>query len=176
MRASRFHQIVSFGLVMTAILGCNLLSNVSTPLSPSSTQVLETFSVQATTPFMADTTTPTAKVTPGTQTPVPPTPIIPGPAIPHMAAGQKFDITYIHMVDTNQGWGIGGPAQAEDHVFHTQSGGQTWRDVTPPQPAPTAGDTYCGPGVLLRCFQWLGCLCTSRPVRCPALCPYVVHT
>jgi len=63
-----------------------------------------------------------------------------------LAAGQKFDITYIHMVDTNQGWGIGGVAQAEDHVFRTQTGGQTWRDVTPPQPAPTTGDTLAALG------------------------------
>ncbi len=50
------------------------------------------------------------------------------------------------MVDANQGWGIGGPAQTEDHVFRTQTGGQTWLDVTPPQPAPAAGDAIAALG------------------------------
>jgi|SRR5271157_144977 len=141
MRAGRFHQIVLFGLLMTAILACNLLGNVSTPLAPSGAPP----SIPATTAFLAVGTTLEATAVPATQTPVPSTPIL-GPAIPHLAAGQTFDITYIHMVDTNQGWGIGGPAQAEDHVFRTQTGGQTWHDVTPPQPVPTAGESIAALG------------------------------
>jgi photosystem II stability/assembly factor-like uncharacterized protein len=43
------------------------------------------------------------------------------------------------MVDVNQGWGIGGVNKASDHVFFTKDGGQTWRDVTPPQPDAGAG-------------------------------------
>jgi photosystem II stability/assembly factor-like uncharacterized protein len=62
------------------------------------------------------------------------TPTLTGPALAHLVSGQKIDITYIHMVDVNQGWGIGGLNKASDHVFFTKNGGQTWRDVTPPQP------------------------------------------
>jgi photosystem II stability/assembly factor-like uncharacterized protein len=69
-----------------------------------------------------------------------------GPAIQHLNAGQKIDITYIHMVDTNLGWGIGGLSQASDHVFRTQDGGNTWHDVTPPQPAPAAGNAVAALG------------------------------
>ncbi len=145
MRVSRFHQIMLYGLMMTVILACDLLGNVSTPLAPSKDQLLGTSSVQATTTFLADGTTQAATTIPATQTPVPSKPIL-GPAIPHLAAGQKFDITYIHMLDTNQGWGIGGPAQAENHVFRTQTGGQTWQEVTPPQPAPAAGDAIAALG------------------------------
>jgi photosystem II stability/assembly factor-like uncharacterized protein len=90
------------------------------------------------------TPTPTATTT-QTQEPVTPTPVQ-GQTIPHLAAGQAFDITYIHMVDVNQGWGIGGLAQAEDHVFRTQTGGKTWHDVTPPQPIPAAGETVTALG------------------------------
>jgi photosystem II stability/assembly factor-like uncharacterized protein len=69
-----------------------------------------------------------------------------GPAIRHLKSGQKIDITYIHMQDANQGWGIGGLSQASDHVFRTQDGGNTWHDVTPPQPAPAPGDAVAALG------------------------------
>jgi photosystem II stability/assembly factor-like uncharacterized protein len=67
------------------------------------------------------------------------TPTLAGPALAHLVPGQKIDITFIHMVDVNQGWGIGGLNKASDHVFFTKDGGQTWRDVTPPQPHAGAG-------------------------------------
>jgi len=79
--------------------------------------------------------------TPQTQpVPVEPTPTLPGPGITHVPAGQAISIMNIHMLDPYSGWGIGGLNQAPQHVFRTQDGGVTWRDVTPPQPAPAAGD------------------------------------
>ena len=104
MKASRFRQIVLFGLLMTLILGCDLLGNVSTPLAPSGAQLLGTSSVQATTASLAVGTAPEATAIPATQTLVPSTPIL-GPAILHLAAGQTFDITHIHMVDAKSGLG-----------------------------------------------------------------------
>ena len=68
------------------------------------------------------------------------TPTLPGLAIAHVPAGQAISILKIHMLDPFSGWGIGGLSQAQDHVFRTQDSGVTWRDVTPPQPAPAAGD------------------------------------
>jgi photosystem II stability/assembly factor-like uncharacterized protein len=50
------------------------------------------------------------------------------------------------MVSIVQGWAIGGLKKASDHVFYTLDGGQTWRDVTPPQPAPGAGVSYAALG------------------------------
>jgi photosystem II stability/assembly factor-like uncharacterized protein len=43
------------------------------------------------------------------------------------------------MIDAANGWAIGGPGQGSEHVLSTADGGQTWRDVTPPEPASTAG-------------------------------------
>jgi photosystem II stability/assembly factor-like uncharacterized protein len=145
MRRSRLHQILLCGLILTVVLGCNLLSNVSTPLASSGTPAVETPSVQATATFPASPAIPTAEVALGTQTPLLPQPIQ-GSPIAHLASGQKFGIMYIHMLDANQGWGIGGTDESKDHVFRTQTGGQTWRDVTPPQPAPAAGNTIVALG------------------------------
>lgn len=145
MKANRFLQLVWFGLMVTGMLACNLLGNVSTPLAPSTAQLLETPSMRATNTLPAGSMASETEVIPGTQTLVPSTPIQ-GPMIPHLAAGQTFEMMSIHMVDTNQGWGIGGIDKASDHVFRTQTGGQTWRDVTPPQPAPTAGEAVAALG------------------------------
>jgi photosystem II stability/assembly factor-like uncharacterized protein len=68
------------------------------------------------------------------------TPTLPGPAIAHVPAGQAINILNIHMHDSNSGWGLGGLSQVQDQVFRTQDGGKTWKDVTPPQPAPATGD------------------------------------
>jgi len=41
------------------------------------------------------------------------------------------------MVDATTGWGIGGlTSSAGDHVLFTNDGGNTWKDVTPPQLVP----------------------------------------
>jgi len=68
------------------------------------------------------------------------TPALPGSVIAHVPAGQAISILKIHMLDPNSGWGIGGLNQMQDHVFRTQNSGVTWRDVTPPQPTPPAGE------------------------------------
>ncbi len=95
-------------------------------------------SLTATTPGTA-TSFPTATGQAAVQnTPALPTPSL-GPSISHFSAGQKILITYIHMVNANIGWAIGGVSKASDHVFHSQDGGQTWHDVTPPEPAAAAG-------------------------------------
>ncbi len=170
MSTSRFHQIVLLGLLMTAILACNFRGIISNPPAPSGVPLLETPSARATTAFPAGGTPTEAQVIPATQTPVPSTPIQ-GPVIPHLAAGQSFEITYIHMVDTNQGWAIGGPAQAKDHVFRTQTGGQTWRDVTPPQPVPAATDAFAALGFFADASNgWV----VYGPAGSPTVPPYVL--
>jgi len=162
--------ILGFGFLLPAVLACNLLGNISTPLAPSGIPLLETPSVRATTAFLAGGTAPEAKVIAATQTSVPSTPIQ-GPAIPHLAAGQIFNITYIHMADANQGWGIGGPAEAKDHVFHTQTGGRIWRDVTPPQPVPAAMDVFAVLGFFADAsIGWV----VYSPADSPTLPPYVL--
>jgi len=41
------------------------------------------------------------------------------------------------MLDVKVGWATGGLGSTGDHVLTTADGGQTWQDVTPPQPAPS---------------------------------------
>ena len=102
-------------------------------------------------PTLLDSISGTADVTEGivpspTSTPTPitratpmPTSTVPPPlkltALQRLAAGQPVTITYISMLDPTMGWAIGG---AEDHVLRTDDGGETWHDVTPPEPAPIA--------------------------------------
>jgi photosystem II stability/assembly factor-like uncharacterized protein len=126
MRADKLPHLAGLVLLTGVILSCNVLGSASTPIAPPVPQA-----TAITTAAAASTQTPDL----GTQTEVPPTPIQ-GPAISHLAAGQACVLGHIRMVDANLGWGIGGLSKAEDHVFRTQTGGQTWRDVTPPEPAP----------------------------------------
>jgi len=65
---------------------------------------------------------------------------LPGDGIVHFVPGQLFIVTYIQMVNQNLGWGIGGLESASDHVLRTGDGGNTWSDVTPPEPAPSEGE------------------------------------
>jgi photosystem II stability/assembly factor-like uncharacterized protein len=127
MRADRLLYLTGLVLLMGVILSCNVSGRASTPIGSPDPQG------RATTTAAAASTSDL-----GTQTEVPPTPIQ-GRAISHLAADQACDLGYIRMVDANQGWGIGGLSKAEDHVFRTQTGGQTWHDVTPPEPAPADG-------------------------------------
>lgn len=83
---------------------------------------------------------PTLMTTDTPPVPAGPTPTLLRPAIAHLSAGQAISIMKIHMLDPFSGWGIGGLSQAQDHVFRTQDGGKSWRDVTPPQPTPAVGD------------------------------------
>ena len=74
---------------------------------------------------------------PATQTPLPP--ISAGPVIAHLLPEQAITITWIRMLDAANGWAIGGQGQGSDHVLTTADGGQTWHDMTPPEPAPVDG-------------------------------------
>jgi photosystem II stability/assembly factor-like uncharacterized protein len=146
---------------MAAVL-CLLLSSCSLPathmlITASATPTLLPPATDTLTMLPPATATPTlpasASATPADTatalippTPIALTPTLAGPALAHLVPGQKIDITFIHMVDVNQGWGIGGLNKASDHVFLTKDGGQTWRDVTPPQPGAGAGATITALG------------------------------
>jgi photosystem II stability/assembly factor-like uncharacterized protein len=120
------------------ILFALVLANCNDSTSPAGTE----------TSYPLPTTTheepsPTRKPQPS-DTPMPPTltpftsDIPPGPAIAHFSPGQEITITTIHMFEPSTGWAIGG---AEDHILITHDGGASWRDVTPPEPAPTGNET-----------------------------------
>ncbi len=110
-------------VVSLLLASCNL---------PTATEI----ATEAPIPAATEETIPTAN----------PTLPLTGPAIAHLPAGQAVSIMTIHMLDPYSGWGIGGLNQAHDHVFRTQDGGVTWRDVTPPQPAPAADDVVIAIG------------------------------
>jgi len=59
-----------------------------------------------------------------------------GTPIAHLDPETLILVTHIQMISAERGWGIGGLDGASDHVFRTNDGGQTWLDVTPPEPAP----------------------------------------
>ncbi len=122
-------------LTLSSIVVCSLaLTMLACSLSGVGPQTASTPSVAAVLPTSAATAEATEAATPE------PTAMPLGPAVSHFASGQKIIITYIHMVSAKVGWAIGGQAQASDHVFRSQDGGQTWQDVTPPEPSPASGD------------------------------------
>ncbi|MFQ5943084.1 MAG: WD40/YVTN/BNR-like repeat-containing protein [Anaerolineales bacterium] len=59
-----------------------------------------------------------------------------GTPIAHLDPGELILVTHIQMITQERGWGVGGLDGSSDHVFRTNDGGKTWRDVTPPEPAP----------------------------------------
>lgn len=87
--------------------------------------------------------TPTLQATAtSTATPLPSpthTPAVATIPMPTLAAAEPVTITSISMLDTTVGWAIGGRNGSSDRVLHTGDGGQSWRDVTPPEPAPAQG-------------------------------------
>jgi hypothetical protein len=52
-------------------------------------------------------------------------------APPHFKEGWEIRIDYIKMINEMDGWGISGPL-----ILITRDGGNTWREVTPPEPLP----------------------------------------
>jgi photosystem II stability/assembly factor-like uncharacterized protein len=57
---------------------------------------------------------------------------VPLPTLPPLTAGDQITITQIEMVDLESGWGVGYQESSGDHILHTQDGGATWEDRTPP--------------------------------------------
>jgi photosystem II stability/assembly factor-like uncharacterized protein len=61
--------------------------------------------------------------------------------IPTLSGGTLLEIRSIHMIDRTSGWAIGGEEAGDDHVLFTNDAGQTWADVSPPEPAPADAAT-----------------------------------
>jgi photosystem II stability/assembly factor-like uncharacterized protein len=58
-----------------------------------------------------------------------------------LAPNTAIDILRLEMLDSSNGWGIGGPKASGigSRVFRTQDGGATWMEVTPPEEAVSPG-------------------------------------
>lgn len=63
-----------------------------------------------------------------------------GPPIAHLDPETLILVTHIQMISQERGWGVGGLNGSSDHILRTNDGGQTWMDVTPPEPAPGEDD------------------------------------
>jgi photosystem II stability/assembly factor-like uncharacterized protein len=135
-----------FGLLCITVL---VLAGCAT----SGTPVYVT-SIPSSVPATATTAPSSTPVAPtDTPTPVPPTPTATTPTevvIQHYPSGQEFTVTSISMIDANDGWATGSlGAQVGDHVLTTTDGGNTWTDVTPPEPQPPADQHKAAIGYFL---------------------------
>jgi len=120
------------------------LSACSTPASPppaTSTPIPTDTSAPAPTdtPEPGPTATPLPiPVQPSMSTFVPPS----GEPLPHLQPGQAVIISRISMFDVNNGWAIGGQPDPDANILVTSDGGQTWKDVTPPEVVPAEGQSH----------------------------------
>ncbi len=120
------------------LVACGLPSAVTNTAAPPTPTVEPT--IFALTPTSAIPPTETSQPLPPTDTPIPVQPPI-GAPIAHLPAGQEIKITFIQMLDGDQGWAIGGLNGNSDHILRTSDGGLTWKDTTPPEPAPADPQT-----------------------------------
>lgn len=140
---------------ITILLVVSLIMLVSCAPVPetvsTSTAVPELVEPSTTQPVVVSPTATSPPPTPTATTIASPTSIPPSPTvfpeiaesegvIPHLQPGELVDITTIHMFDPGNGWAIGGLGGEEDHILRTQSGGETWEDVTPPEPVGIGGE------------------------------------
>ncbi|MGD0708353.1 MAG: hypothetical protein ABSA51_07860 [Anaerolineaceae bacterium] len=111
------------GMVIV-LAACQLFGTSATPTAVPPT------AVAATTAPINTFATETAMVPMATPT----TTAVPTTPIAHLPAGTQLTITDIHMVTTTNGWAIGtAPSDQTVHILRTADGGNTWKDVTPPE-------------------------------------------
>jgi photosystem II stability/assembly factor-like uncharacterized protein len=60
--------------------------------------------------------------------------ILQGPAEPLLPAGTEVDIREVHLLNDLDGWSLTLGPGGMDHVLKTADGGESWSDITPPQP------------------------------------------
>lgn len=128
---NRSRSILAMACALVITGACKSLSIAVTAV-PTEAIPLPTASAAAPPAFINDTTpSPTDISIPPNDAP---SPTLTGPFIQHFAVGDQIDITSIQMITASHGWAVGGQDEKSDHVFTTQDGGATWRDVTPPEP------------------------------------------
>jgi len=113
-------------LLLTSACGTSDPTLPPEPPLSTAEDLAVTENVQTSTPSPASSET-------ATDTPTVPIPQNVTP-IPPLTAGEPVMITSIQMITELGGWAIGGNEDPGDHVLHTLDGGETWADVTPPEP------------------------------------------
>ena len=87
-----------------------------------------------------------------------PTPEPPGDLIPaqdRMRAGDELTIDQIAMIDANVGWAIGGADGRADSIFRSVDGGQSWEEVSPPEPIDSDQTQKAAGGFLDASSAWI---------------------
>ena len=101
----------------------NLRATGTAQIYASWTEMVQTLTAQPPQDTPAPTVTealPTNIPSPAEATPTP---------NPALQPGQPVALTNLHMIDAATGWGI----ESSGRILHTNNGGNTWQDVTPPQ-------------------------------------------
>lgn len=69
--------------------------------------------------------------------------------IPRLQAGDPVTIRKVAMANQESGWAIGSALDGAWRVLRTSDGGETWWDASPPEGAPSAGETKPADGFFL---------------------------
>lgn len=126
MNRSTWMKTLYLGLTLALVLSaCNLPLPAAQVVQPATDTPAPTD-----TPMPSPTSTPTITPTP---TYAPPS----GDPIPQLEADQEVIISQIKMFDPSNGWAIGGLSDPGANILFTKDGGETWKDVTPPENAPS---------------------------------------
>jgi photosystem II stability/assembly factor-like uncharacterized protein len=110
------------------IAGCAGPGSAITP-APATASATLTQSIPSATP--SETATPPAATATVTAAPAPA-----APPFAHLAPRLEVTLSRIHMSNRQEGWAIGTAGDGMERVLRTADGGQTWADVSPPQPVP----------------------------------------
>lgn len=143
MSSRRILLITVFAWLFISACSLAAFSNAtSTPAAPTlniDTQIatisqgLMTPAVQAT-PAFPPTVTLAAAATPNVVTATPRPQATPAANPLRFARGEALTLDSIHMLQTVDGWATGHTQTNPDqHILRTSNGGQSWKDVTPPE-------------------------------------------
>lgn len=124
--------ILSIGL----LAGCNSYQPIGSTLTPKMSQEISIQATKKIETIALPTSTKTPRVVSITPSPSPTAEVIQeSPIIERLVEGEVVVITSVQMVDEQSGWGVGKGNGMDDHILRTHDGGQTWQDITPPEPA-----------------------------------------
>lgn len=59
--------------------------------------------------------------------------------VSHLPSGTSLTFRKLWMMDSEQGWALGGENREDTQLFRTADGGTTWQDVTPPEQVEASG-------------------------------------
>jgi photosystem II stability/assembly factor-like uncharacterized protein len=136
-------------LTVLILAACNHLGN-QTDQPPTVTEAQATHTRAAIQP--AETSHPTITPLPASDTPEPAQPsstadiTITGDPFPLLPSGYEISIKEVALVTSDFGWGLAPGQDGIYHILRTDDGGETWSEITPPQPL-TPNSSWLYPSV-----------------------------